>query len=176
MKNIVGDIIHNVAQSATGEPRQGPRVRENPKDEAVERVRQNDKQSWRQHQTITIHRKVMVDSVQQEMQSQKDRVVRQILVQVEKKPVQTVLHEGPHKQAQDPERQSHEPVVFFHAEVEKEQIGRKPHKRNNPPRRQRDRFQKVSKQRGRTLTVVTGTMDLFQVKFLGETTRQNLHK
>ena len=60
-----------------------------------ERRLQQRKQHRRHHQPKAVHRQVMVHAVHEEVQHERERVVRQVVVEVEEEAVEKVLEERP---------------------------------------------------------------------------------
>lgn len=171
-----------------------------PKDYSVrklpERNCEDDKQGRWHHKSIFIHGKVMMDSVQKEVQSDTNSIVRKepgkmldieqsmermlatIRVNVEQEPMHYVFNQTPKEEPKNPVT-----CTWGHAgHTRKSNEGTegdtwKPYDRNHIPRGLAQRLQKVPKERCRfTTPVVTWTMDLLQIKFLAEPTVPQLHK
>lgn len=80
MQHVVSDIIHDVTQGASSKAQQSIVVGEDVEYKLVEGESQHYKQSWRQNQSVTIHRQVVVNAMQQKVQGEESRMIRQILV------------------------------------------------------------------------------------------------
>lgn len=133
MQDIMGDIVHDVAQSSAGKARTSHVEWQKTEHQLVEWICQNDEQRWGQNQTISVHRQVMVDTMQEEVESQEKTVVGQVVVQMEQESVQAILYKGPHKQAHDPETERSDWILVLEANIEKGKVTWKPHGRDNPP-------------------------------------------
>jgi len=59
--------------------------------------RKEEEERWRHNQTQAVHRKIMMDSVTQEVQGKCKRVVREPVIDVEEEPMHRVFEEGPDK-------------------------------------------------------------------------------
>jgi len=60
-----------------------------------ERSLQHREESWGHDQSQSIHRHVMMNAMQQEVQSHEDRHVRQVIIDVEQEAMQGIFEEGP---------------------------------------------------------------------------------
>ena len=198
MEEIVRHVIANIPEDTTavcqhsGMPvEEDYSVRKFP-----ERECEDDKQGWWHHKSIFIHGKVVMDSVQKEVQGDTNSVVRKesakmldikqsmertlasIRVNVEQESMHYIFDQAPKKEPKNPvtctsghtrhTRKSNEGT---------EGDTWKPHNRNHIPRGLAQRLQKVPKEGCRfTAPVVTGTMDLLQIEFLAEPAGPQLHK
>lgn len=103
VEQVVGNIVHDIAQGSSGKARARHVEWKNGKDETIEWVRQYHKQRGGKHQPVPVHGQVVMDAVEQEMEGESVGMVRQVVVQVEQEPVETVLDKRPHKQPEPPE-------------------------------------------------------------------------
>lgn len=91
--------------------------------------------------------------------------------------MQDVLDQRPDAEASDPVGSKTNSGKSLTGEVGAVGDGRHPNGRYNPPGRLAQGLEEVAEQRGAVSTlVVTGTVDLFKVKILGETTPPYLHQ
>lgn len=102
VQHVMRHIVHDVSQGTTCETRASHVEGEELENEAIEWICQNDKHGWRQDQSVSVHRQVVVDTVQKEMKGQAVLVIRQVLIQVEQKSMQTVLNKCPDEQTHHP--------------------------------------------------------------------------
>lgn len=69
--------------------------------EAGERVAEGEEEDGWHDEAEAVHRDVVVDTVQEEVQRQRVRVIRQVVVQVEEEAVHDVFDERPEQVAED---------------------------------------------------------------------------
>lgn len=97
VEEIVGQIVANVAKDATTKHSGShvPVPGENGVCEIPEGSGQDNEESWRHHKAVLVHREIVMNSVEQEVQSKTNAVVGQFLIEVEQTAVEAVLNESP---------------------------------------------------------------------------------
>lgn len=79
MEEIMGQIVADVPKdtAAVYQQRRVPIVKEDRMSQLPERRRQHDKQSRGHHESIPVHRQVMMDPVKQEVETESNSIVRE---------------------------------------------------------------------------------------------------
>lgn len=175
MRQIIADIPKDTA--AEDRRRSLPRVAEQGMGELPERGGQDDKQGRWHDEAVFIHREVVVDAVEEEVEGDADAVVREVVVNVEEAAVEAVLDEGPEAEAEKPVEGCRERGEVLRGEVGAVGDGGQPHGRDHPPGCQGEGLEEVAEERGGgAAAVVARAVDLLEVEFFAEVAAPDLHK
>lgn len=180
MEEVMCQIVADVAKDTTAvdSSRDRPVVEEEELGKVPEGGGEDYKQSRWHDEAVFVHRQVMVNPMQQEVQGDAHSIVREIIVEVEEEPVQNILNQAPEEKAKDPVGGSVKRAIqSLIRQIGAIHDGRNPDQRDHPPGSLAERLQEVAKQGCRLSSlVVTRAMDLVQVEFLGKPAKPDLRE
>jgi len=101
VESIMRAVVEHVVREGTRNDAISPRSREEEMGQSREWIRQRRKKDRWHHQPQWVHWKVMMNAVHQEMQHEEHRLIREVVVDVEEKPVHCVLEESEEKVSKD---------------------------------------------------------------------------
>lgn len=180
VKEVVSKIVADVAEDATTVDSSSgmPAVGKDSMGKIPEGGCKHHEESGRHDQSILIHGQVMVNTMEQEVQSDANTVVGEVVVKMEQESVKAILGKSPEEDAKGPIPGGDQ----LGAKALRSQIGAvgdpgQPNSRDHPPRGQGEGLEKVAKERrGFTALVMARAMDLVQVKFLAESAEPDLRE
>ncbi|KAL2273974.1 hypothetical protein FJTKL_03761 [Diaporthe vaccinii] len=179
MQEVVCHVVARVAEHAAREHSHGnePVPVEEEVCQFPEWRNQHQKERGRHDEPVLVHRQVVVDTVQGEMQCDTDSVVRKV-AETPIKTVKEILNERPDEEAQYQEgRQVVETLEALGGRVDAEGHAGPPDQRDNPPRRLAEGLEEVSKERrGLSAFVVPGAVDLVEIELLAEAAEPHLRE
>ena len=85
VQEVMCEIIADVAEDSSAEHRRRrvPIVEEDGMSKLPEWGRKDNKQCWRHNKSVSVHRKIMMDTVKEEVSCNADPVVWEVVVNVE---------------------------------------------------------------------------------------------
>jgi len=179
VEEIMRHVVADVAENTTTVHSRGsvPIIEEDGVGEVPEWRSENHEQRRRHDQAQSVHGKVMVDTVEQEVQRDSHTIVRKMVIKVEEATVQAILDQSPDAKPSNPISSKGECAQPLRSEVGAICDRRHPDCGNNPPWSLAQRFQEIAEQRSRFASLVmTRPVHLLEIKFLAETTIEDLHQ
>lgn len=110
VEEIVSQVVANVSKDTTAEDRDGgvPVIKEDSVCQVPEGCGNGNEQCRGHHEPQSVHGEVVVNAVQEEMCRDRHSVVWEVIVEMEKAAMQTILHERPDAESCDPvQHQTH---------------------------------------------------------------------
>lgn len=104
VQEIVGQVVANVSEDSAAKHRHGcePVVEEDCMGQLPEGNSQDHEQCRGHNKAVPVHREVVVNTVEEEVKSQADTVVREPVVNVEQEAVHQILDQSPEAHTTNP--------------------------------------------------------------------------